>query len=302
MRPEQRARERERLGRAAARRARAGARAPRPGAGVGDRERPRAYAINGRVDDGPVAPAAAHSPVGPGARRRLPRDRGAPAAPGARRAGLVGRGRARAARHARPARGASRFPPLPGPRAAPSTSARELALALAPLHEAGAAHGALRPGAVEHAPGRRSARARCRSASAGPADDVHGLGVLLLHLLTGRQRARGPGRGGRGRPRGRGRGPAAEHAGARSRSTPGLGAPGRCAARARSPRTCPDTAEPAAPAPPRRGAGRRVATAIVLLVLAGAAGAYVVGHRVGPAGPRLTPGTVSVPDAPAATP
>ena len=51
---------------------------------------------------------------------------------------------------------------------------------------------------------------------------------------------------------------------------------------------------------PRRRA--RLAAALVLLVIAGGAGAYLVSARVGPPGPALSPTTVSVPTAPAVTP
>jgi len=37
-------------------------------------------------------------------------------------------------------------------------------------------------------------------------------------------------------------------------------------------------------------------------VIAGGAGAYLVGHRVGPAGPGLSPTTVTVPTGPVVTP
>ena len=57
---------------------------------------------------------------------------------------------------------------------------------------------------------------------------------------------------------------------------------------------------PAAPRPSRRRA--RLVTALVLLVVAGAAGGYLVGHRVGPPGPALSPTTVTVPGSPAVTP
>jgi len=66
-------------------------------------------------------------------------------------------------------------------------------------------------------------------------------------------------------------------------------------------RAVPDTATaPVRQRPPRRRA--RMATAIVLLVIAGGAGAYLVGHRVGPAGPGLSPTTVTVPTGPVVTP
>jgi hypothetical protein len=40
----------------------------------------------------------------------------------------------------------------------------------------------------------------------------------------------------------------------------------------------------------------------VLLVVAAAAGGYVVTHRVGPPGPSVSPATVTVPQPPAVTP
>ena len=75
---------------AAARDGRAGAPAPRAGGAGGDRGRSRAYAINGRVDGGPVAPAAAHS-LGPAldaacrAVAALPPKRRSPVRPGGMR-------------------------------------------------------------------------------------------------------------------------------------------------------------------------------------------------------------------------
>jgi hypothetical protein len=65
----------------------------------------------------------------------------------------------------------------------------------------------------------------------------------------------------------------------------------------------PDTPTATAAAPrPRRRRRARIAAGLALLVLAGAAGAYLVGDRVGPPGPSLTPSTVSVPQAPVPTP
>ena len=190
-----------------------------------------------------------------------------------------------------------RFRPHRGPRVALWISARELALALAPVHEAGVSHGHLRPdtvgirpdgGPLVHAP----------YGAAGAADDLNGLGILLLSLLTGRNPAPGLVVAGEA-------GPAAEAAALLQ----GLLAPDP-AARPGSARevaarlgeiasAVPDTTLEQEPRPRRRA---RLATAIVLLVVAGAAGGYLVGHRVGPAGPALSPTTVTVPPAPAASP
>ena len=57
-----------------------------------------------------------------------------------------------------------------------------------------------------------------------------------------------------------------------------------------------------AAAPGRHAARARLVTALVLLVVAGAAGGYLVGHRVGPPGPALSPTTVTVPGTPAVSP
>ena len=57
----------------------------------------------------------------------------------------------------------------------------------------------------------------------------------------------------------------------------------------------PDTASPAPRIGPPSRRRARLVTALVLLVVAGAAGAYFESQRVGPPGPELTPGTVSVP-------
>ena len=160
-----------------------------PGAGVGDSERPRAYAINGRVDDGPVAPAAVHSPSGPAldaacrAIAALP-PHPALAGPAWWDAGAPQRRVTHVRREAQP------LPAAPWPPRRALDFCGELALALAPVHEAGAAHGALRPAAVEIRPD-GGPLVHVPLGDAGPADDVHGLGVLLLHLLTGRSEHEG---------------------------------------------------------------------------------------------------------------
>lgn len=250
------------------------------------------------MDDGPAVQAAAHSPSGPAldaacrAIIALPQhpalagpawwDAGAPL---------------RRVTHVR--REAVALPDAPWPARRALDFCGELALALAPVHEAGAAHGALRPGAVEVRPD-GGPLVRVPFGDAGAADDVHGLGVLLLHLLTGRREYAGLVVAGEV-------GPAAEAAALlQSMLAPDPAArPGsarQVATRlAEIAADVPDTTEsaPRSRRPRRRG---RIATGLVLLVLAGAAGAYVVGQRVGPPGPSLTPGTVSVPDSPTVTP
>ena len=76
-------------------------------------------------------------------------------------------------------------PPAPWPARRALDFCAALALALAPLHEAGVAHGALQPGAVALRPD-GGPLVGAPVGAGGPADDLHGLGVLLLHLLTGR--------------------------------------------------------------------------------------------------------------------
>jgi hypothetical protein len=175
----------------------------------------------------------------------------------------------------------------------------ELALALAPLHEAGVAQGALRPagvgirpdgGPLVHAP----------AGAAGASDDLHGLGILLLSLLTGRSAQPGLVVAGE-------IGPAADAADLLQRllATDPAARPDSArdvaAQLGEIAHAVPDTATaPVKQRPPRRRA--RMATAIVLLVIAGGAGAYLVGHRVGPAGPGLSPTTVTVPTGPVVTP
>ena len=175
----------------------------------------------------------------------------------------------------------------------------ELALALAPLHEAGVAHGALRPGTVALRPdGGPLVRA---PGGAGTAeDDLHGLGILLLALLTAHSDPTGIVVAGED-------GPAAEAAALLQ----GLLAadPAQRPVSARIVGTL--LAEIAAAVPDveagtRRERARprrtRLAAALALLVVAGASGAYVAGHRVGPPGPALSPATVTVPVPPPALP
>lgn len=187
-------------------------------------------------------------------------------------------------------------PPWPARRALDFCA--ELALALAPVHEAGAAHGALRPETVAMRPdGGPLVRAPYGDADA--ADDLHGLGIVLLSLLTERR----------------------EHAGLVVAGEVGAAADaaallqgllaGDPAARPSSARqvaaslaeiasAVPDTT--IAQAEPRARRRGRLVTALVLVIVAGAAGGYLVGHRVGPPGPALSPTTVTVPTAPAISP
>ena len=211
------------------------------------------------MDGGPVAPAAAHSLSGPaldaacrsrgGARARR-RDRGA---------GVVGRERARAARdvRARAARRRSRPPPWPARRALDFCA--ELALALAPLHEAGVAHGAAAtrrasasgPTAARSCTPRRELRSRPTTSTASAS--------CCFSLLTGRSAQ--PGLVVAGEV-----GPAADAAAllqgllaVRSGRPPGLGARGRGAARrdrlapSRTRRRPSGSAAPAAPRAPGHG-------------------------------------------------
>jgi hypothetical protein len=185
------------------------------------------------------------------------------------------------------------LPPWPARRALDFCC--ELALALAPVHEAGAAHGALRREAVQLRPD-GGPIVQVPGGSGGPSDDLHGLGIVLVELLTGRRGHAGLVVDGES-------GPAAEAAellegllaadpGARPESARAVAA--RLAEIAA---TVPDAAVvPVAPVERRRRA--RLAAAVVLLLVAGGSGAYVAGHRVGPAGPALSPGTVSVPVTP----
>jgi hypothetical protein len=134
---------------------------------------------------------------------------------------------------------------------------------------------------------------RVPSGGGTPADDLHGLGVVLLELLTARRDHSGIAVSGEG-------GPAAETAAllegllsadpsARPESARSVGT--RLAElAAQLPR---EPVEAERGHRPRRRA--RIAVALVLLAVAGGSGAYVAASRVGPAGPSLSPGTVPVP-------
>ena len=223
-----------------------------PGAAVGDRERPRAYAINGRVDDGPVAPAAAHSPSGPALDAACRAMAALPPHAGARRAGLVGRGCAarRVTYVRREALAAARRALARAPRARLLRRARARARAGARGGRRARRAAAGRPSAIRPDGG---PLVQVPLGSAGPADDVHGLGVLLLSPADRAQRAARasswPARSA----------PAAEAAALLQSllapdpaARPGLGAPGRGAARRDRRAPCPDTTPAAASAAPPR--------------------------------------------------
>jgi hypothetical protein len=252
------------------------------------------------VDDGPVAAAAAPGLAGPEldaachAVLGLPPD-AAIAVP----AWWDATAPARRVTYVR--RASAPLPPSPWPVRRALDFCAALALALAPLHEAGVSHGALRPDAVSVRPA--GGPLICAPMGAGtPGGDLRGLGELLLLLLTGRPAGASVIVSGEA-------GPAREAAALLE----GLLAPdphvrpasarevaARLSAIAAS---VPDTT-PAAETVPARPARRRarVATALVLLAVAGGAGALVLTQRVGPPGPALSPGTVTVPEPPAVTP
>ena len=198
-------------------------------------------------------------------------------------------------------RASSPLPPPPWPARRALDFCAGLALALAPLHEAGVAHGALRADTVALRPD--GGPLICAPAGTGTAaDDLHGLGEVLLLLLTGRPAGANTTVSGDG-------GPAREAAAVLQgllTSDPHVlpGSAREVAARlAAIAAAVPDTAradEGAVASPRRRRA--RLATALVLLAVAGGAGALVLTQRVGPPGPALSPGTVTVPEPPAVTP
>ena len=245
------------------------------------------------MDDRPVAPAAVHSLSGPeldSACRAVATLAPHPAIAGP--AWWDANAPTRRVTYVR--RAADQLPPPPWSARRALDFCAELALALAPVHEAGAAHGALRPGTVAIRPD-GGPLVRAPSGSAGAGDDLHGLGIVLLSLLTGRTDHDGAVVGDAG--------PAAEVA-ALLRSLLAAEAAARPSARelaaslAQIASAVPDTT--VAPRPSRRRT--RLVTALVLLVVAGAAGGYLVGHRVGPPGPALSPTTVTVPQESAVSP
>jgi hypothetical protein len=252
------------------------------------------------VDDGPVAAAAEPGLAGPEldaachAVLGLPPD-AAIAVPAWWDANAPAR------RVAYVRRSSSPLPPPPWPVRRALDFCAALALALAPLHEAGAAHGALRPEAVRVRPD--GGPLVCAPFGTGsPADDLDGLGQILLLLLTARPAGVSVAVSGEA-------GPARETAALLEgllATAPDVrpGSAREVAARlsaiaAAVPDTTP-AAEAVAANPGRRRV--RVATALVLLAVAGGAGALVLDQRVGSQGPALSPGTVSVPEAPAVTP
>ena len=252
------------------------------------------------MDDGPVAAAAEPGLAGPGldaachAVLGLPPD-AAVAVP----AWWDANAPARRVTYVR--RASSPLPPPPWPVRGALDFCAALALALAPLHEAGVAHGALRAEAVTVRPD----GGPLISAPAGAgtaAGDLHGLGEVLLLLLTGMPASVHTVVSGDG-------GPAREAAAVLQgllTSEPHVhpGSAREVAARLAAIAAAVPEAAPAAEAVPA-GPGRRrarLATALVLLAVAGGAGALVLTQRVGPPGPALSPGTVSVPEPPAVTP
>jgi hypothetical protein len=248
------------------------------------------------VDDGPVAPAAVQSLSGPAldAACRV-------VATLERQAAVAGPAWWDANAPACPVtymrRPAGELPPSPWPARRALDFCAELALALAALHEAGAAHGALRPAAVAIRPD--GGPLICAPAGAGGADDdLHGLGSVLLSLLTGRSDPAGAQIAGEPGPEAN----AAALLGALLSPDPAdrPSSARQVAASLREIASGVHDTTPATPRAPRRRA--RLATALVLLVVAGAAGGYLIGHRVGPAGPALSKTTVTVPPPPPLSP
>ena len=157
-----------------------------------------------------------------------------------------------------------------------------------------------RPDAVAHTARRRAARARTRRARRAERTICTASAILLLALLTGRGDHLGLVVAGE-------EGPAAEVAALlqallaadpaqRPESSRGVGT-----LLAEIASVVPD-AGPVARPEPRRRRRARLAAALALLVVAGGSGVYVAGQRVGSPGPALSPGTVTVPVPPPASP
>ncbi len=252
------------------------------------------------MDDGPVAAAAEHGLTGPTLDAACLVVLGLPPGP-AIAAPAWWDGRAPRQRVTHAVRPSSPLPPAPWRARRALDFCAELALALAPLHEAGVAHGALRADAVAMRPD--GGPLVCVPGGAGgPADDLHGLARVLLRLLTGRETGTDVVVTGEA-------GPAAEAAallqellapGSEARAGGAREVAARLSAIAAA---VPDTPPPPAPVPATPARRRaRVATALVLLAVATGCGAYLFTERVGPPGPALSPATVTVPKPPAVTP
>jgi hypothetical protein len=248
------------------------------------------------VDDGPVAPAAVQSLSGPAldAACRL-------VAALERQAAVAGPAwwdaNAPARRVTYVRRPAGELPPAPWPARRALDFCAELALALAALHEAGAAHGALRPASLAIRPD--GGPLICAPAGAGTAaDDLHGLGSVLLSLLTGRRDAAGAQIAGAPGPEAN----AAALLGALLSPEP-ADRPSSARQVAATLREIAAGVHDTTPGPPRARRRRaRLVAALVLLVVACASGGYLAGYRVGPAGPALSKTTVTVPPAPPVSP
>ena len=252
------------------------------------------------MDDGPVAAAAEHGLSGPALDAACLVVLGLPPDPAIAPPAWWD-GNAPGHRVTYVERPSSPLPPSPWHARRALDFCAELALALAPLHEAGVAHGALRAETVAMRPD-GGPLVRVPGGAAGQADDLHGLGLLLLQLLTGRGASPDVVVAGEA-------GPPADTAallqGLLARDPEARpGSARETAARLSAiAAAVPDTTPPPEPAPTTRATRRaRLATALVLLAVAAGAGAYVSTQRVGPPGPALSPGTVTVPVPPAVTP
>ncbi len=188
--------------------------------------------------------------------------------------------------------------PAPWPARRALDFCAELAAALAALHEAGASHGDLRPATVLQRPD-GGPLVRAPGGAVGAAGDLHGMGVVLLHLLTGRAPGERLVIAGEV-------GPAAETAALLQGLLAGDPAARPASAREVAERLTaiaagvPDTTPPPVrAAAPRRA---RLVLAGALLFVALAAGATFATQRVGPPGPALSPTTVTVPEPPGVTP